>query len=121
MLKTWLRKSNDCLKAAEEKSLEHEKKAQEVGSAWDEALAQALSLKEEVDFLKSATHRESIITNFRGSEAYTVEVEARAASYLDKGATHMVQQLHHLIPDKKFWAEAFDNGFDASSGLVPES
>lgn len=90
VLKTWLRKSNDRLKAPKEKSLEHEKKAQELGSARDEALAQALSLKEEVDFLKSATHRESFLAHFRGSEVYTAEVESQAASYLNKGAIHMV-------------------------------
>lgn len=50
--------------------------------ARDEALAQALSLKEEVDLLKFTAHKEKITADFREFKAYTAEVEARAASYL---------------------------------------
>lgn len=42
-------------------------------------------------------------------------MEARAATFLDKGAAHVIRQLHPFISDNAVLVKAYDNSFNAEA------
>lgn len=65
--------------------------------------------------MKSAQHRDNIITDFKKPQDYELEIRAQGIPFLDKGVIHAIHQLHHLVPDKKLMLDVYDNNFDVEA------
>lgn len=50
----------------------------------DEALAQQLAMREELDFLRFDAYKERILDGFRKSKEYKDDMDGKIIAYLDK-------------------------------------
>lgn len=100
------------LKLPESSALEKDKQLLILGREKDDALQllknrdeEVEALKAELEALKSASHKENIITDFKASAEYKAALRKETVPYLDKGIVHVIRQLHPFVPNKRLLVE----------------
>lgn len=106
------------LRAAETRIIELEaalKKTTEEAAKFktlvDEITEEARMLNDRVKYFESSEYTEKVIDLFQKSGEYQLEFFYKVISYYDRGAAHILRQVHKLIPDKHFLCKIFEGKF----------